>query len=191
MAAEGTATMRTVFTGGSVFDGTGAPVAQADVVIEDGRIVEVGPGLDGDESVDVSGQTLLPGLFDCHIHVAMRHEDLDEVAVMHQPFSYRFFGVAETLQWTLSLGITTVRDASGADAGLRQAVEDGVLVGPRIQISVNMIGMTGGHSDAWLPSGGVSHWGVTYPGMPDGVCDGGEQVRAKFREIIREDADVV
>jgi imidazolonepropionase-like amidohydrolase len=183
--------MRTVLTGGVVFDGTGAPVAEADVVIEDGRIVEVGPHLDADESVDVSGQALLPGLFDCHIHVAMRYEDLDEVAVMHQPFSYRFFRIAETLRWILSLGITTVRDAAGADAGLRQAVTDGVLVGPRMQISVNMIGMTGGHSDAWLPSGGVSQWGVTYPGMPSGVCDGGEGVRAKVREMVRAGADVI
>src|SRR6266540_6119625 len=140
-------TMRTVFTGGTVFDGTGAPPAEADLVIEDGRIVELGPGLDGDESVDVSGQALLPGLFYCHIHVAMRNEDLDELAVMHRPFSYPFYRIAETLRWILSLGITTVRDASGADAGLRQAVEDGVLVGPRMQISVNMISMTGGHSE--------------------------------------------
>jgi len=183
--------MRTVFTGGTVFDGTGAPPAEADLVIEDGRIVEVGPGLDGDESVDVSGQALLPGLFDCHIHVAMRNEDLDELAVMHRPFSYPFYRIAETLRWILSLGITTVRDASGADAGLRQAVEDGVLVGPRMQISVNMISMTGGHSDAWLPSGAVSQWGVTYPGMPSGVCDGGEGVRAKVREMVRAGADVI
>ena len=69
--------MRTVFTGGSVFDGTGASVAEADLVIEDGRVVEVGRGLDGDESVDASGQALLPGLFDCHIHLAFRYEDLD------------------------------------------------------------------------------------------------------------------
>jgi imidazolonepropionase-like amidohydrolase len=183
--------MRTVFTGGVVFDGTGAPPAEADVVIEDGRIVEVGPGLDGDESVDATGQALLPGLFDCHIHLTIRNEDLDEVAVMHRPFSYGFFRIPETLRWILSLGITTVRDASGADAGLRQAVEDGVLVGPRMQISVQMIGMTGGHSDAWLPSGAVSSWGVTYPGMPDGVTDGGEGVRAKVREMVRSGADVI
>ena len=70
---------RTVFTGGRVFDGTGAPLAEADVAIEDGRIVEVGPGLDGDEGVDCSGKALLPGLFDCHVHLASRYEDFDEV----------------------------------------------------------------------------------------------------------------
>jgi imidazolonepropionase-like amidohydrolase len=183
--------MRTLFAGGRVFDGTGAAIAEADVVVEDGRIVEVGAGLDGDEAVDVSGRTLLPGMFDCHVHLAVRHEDLDELRVMHEPFSYRFFQIAETLRTTIELGITTVRDAAGADLGLKQAVDDGVLVGPRMQISVNMLSMTGGHSDAWLPSGAVSSWGVSYPGMPDGVCDGIDGVRTKVREMIRAGADVI
>ena len=183
--------MRRVFRGGRIFDGTGAPIADGDIAIEDGRIVEVGPDLDGDESVDCSGKTLLPGLFDCHIHLTFRHEDLDELRVMYEPFSYRFFRVAEDLRTTLALGITTVRDASGADLGLKRAIEDGVLVGPRMQISVNMLSMTGGHNDAWLPSGGMSPWGLAYPGMPDGLCDGVDGARAKVREMIRAGADVI
>jgi imidazolonepropionase-like amidohydrolase len=183
--------MRVVLSGGRVFDGTGAPVADADVSFEDGRIVDVGPGLDADESIDVSGSTLLPGLFDCHIHIAYRYEDHDELGAMHRPFSYRFFTIAENLRRTLALGITTVRDAAGADFGLKQAIEDGILVGPRMQISVNALSMTGGHSDGWLPSGAVSTWGVTYPGMPSGVCDGVEGVAAKVREIVRAGADVI
>ena len=77
--------MRTVFTGGRVFDGTGAPVAEADVAIEDGLIAEVGVGLDGDEQVDVTGSTLLPGLFDTHVHVmygAPRHVEAPADAVL-------------------------------------------------------------------------------------------------------------
>jgi imidazolonepropionase-like amidohydrolase len=183
--------MRTVFAGGRVFDGTGAAIADADVVVEGERIVEVGPGLDGDEVVDVSGHTLLPGMFDCHVHLALRHEDLDELRVMHEPFSYRFFQVAKTLRTTLALGITTVRDAAGADLGMKQAVANGVLVGPRMQISVNMLSMTGGHADAWLPSGASSSWGVSYPGMPDGVCDGVDGVRSKVRKMVRSGADVI
>src|SRR5919204_4844622 len=120
-----------------------------------------------------------------------RHEDLDEVRVMYESFSYGFFRVAEDLRTTLALGITTVRDASGADLGLKRAIEDGVLVGPRMQISVNMLGMTGGHNDAWLPSGGMSPWGLAYPGMPDGICDGVDAARAKVREMIRAGADVI
>ena len=60
---------RTLLRGGRVFDGTGSPPAEADLVVEDGRILDVGPGLDGDEAVEVGGRYLLPGLFDCHTHV--------------------------------------------------------------------------------------------------------------------------
>ena len=67
---------RTVFRGGSVFDGTGSDPQPADVAVEDGRIVDVGSGLDGDDSVDIAGRTLLPGLFDCHVHVTTSHVDL-------------------------------------------------------------------------------------------------------------------
>ncbi len=182
--------MRTVLTGGTVFDGTAAPLAPADVVLEDGRIVDVGPGLDGDEGVDVTGKALLPGLFDCHIHVAFRHEDFDITRVVHEPFTYRFFKVAETLRWIIALGITTVRDAAGADAGIKQAVDDGHLVGPRMHISVNMLSITGGHSDEWLPSG-ANIFGPPFPGMPDGVCDGVEGVARKTREMLRAGADVI
>jgi imidazolonepropionase-like amidohydrolase len=179
-----------VFRGGRIFDGTGAPIEPADLVVQDGRIVDVGPDLDGDAAVDVTGRAILPGLFDCHAHLAMRYEDLDELAVAHQPFSYRFFTVAENLRRTLALGITTVRDASGADLGMKMAVEDGLLVGPRMQLSVTMLSMTGGHNDPWLPSGATSPWPV-YPGMPDGVCDGLDGVSAKVREVIRAGADVI
>lgn len=182
---------RTVFTGGRIFDGTGAPLAEADLALEDGRILEIGVGLEGDDAVDCSGKVLLPGLFDVHVHVAFSYEDFDEVRIMNEPFSLRFYRVAENLRRTIALGITTVRDASGADAGMRAAVERGLLVGPRMQISVNMLGMTGGHSDAWLPSGARGAWGTSYPGMPDGVCDGVEGVAAKVREMVRAGADVI
>jgi imidazolonepropionase-like amidohydrolase len=182
---------RVVFHGGQVFDGTGAALADADVVVEDGRIVDVGAGLDGDDGIDCRGKTLLPGLFDVHVHLAFRYEDFDEVRVMNEPFSASFYRVAENMRRTLACGITTVRDAAGADAGMRLAVEEGSLVGPRMQISVTMLSMTGGHNDAWLPSGSVGPWGVEYPGMPRGVCDGLDGVAAKVREVIRAGADVI
>ena len=183
--------MRTVFTGGRVFDGTGAAPADGDVVIEDGTIVQVGSGLDGDESVDCAGRTLLPGLFDCHVHLSMRYEDFDEARVMNEPFSLKFFRMAENCRITLELGITSVRDAAGADAGLRAAVAEGAFPGPRMQISVQMLSMTGGHADAWMPSGLVGPWGIEYPGMPSGVADGVDGVARKVREVIRAGADVI
>ncbi|CAN5753324.1 amidohydrolase family protein [soil metagenome] len=182
---------RTVLHGGAVFDGSGSAPADADVAIEHGRIVAVGPGLDGDEGVDCAGRALLPGLFDCHVHLAFRYEDFDEYARMQEPFSLAFFRMAEALRTTIALGITTVRDAAGADAGLRSAGEEGILVGPRMQISVTMLSMTGGHNDPLLPSGTHGIFGIEYPGMPSGVCDGVQGVTAKVREVIRAGADVV
>jgi imidazolonepropionase-like amidohydrolase len=182
---------RIVFGGGKLFDGTGAPLADGDVVVEDGRILEVGPGLDGDDGIDCVGKTLLPGLFDTHVHLVSRYEDFDEVRVMHEPFSAPFYRVAENMRRTLGCGITTVRDAAGADAGMRLAVEEGSLVGPRMQISVTMLSMTGGHNDPWLPSGATGVWGQPYPGMPRGVCDGVGGVAAKVREVVRAGADVI
>ena len=95
---------RTVFHGGRVFDGTGAALADADVVIEGGRVVEVGPGLDGDVGVDCAGKAVLPGLFDCHVHLSMRYEDFDEYARMQEPFSLPFFRMGENLRTTIALG---------------------------------------------------------------------------------------
>jgi imidazolonepropionase-like amidohydrolase len=180
---------RTVFTGGRIFDGTGAKPADGDVLIEGSKILEVGPGLDGDEQVDVSGKAILPGLFDCHTHVMFSH--IDFMKAMEEPFSYKFFDAVRNLEATLRIGITTIRDAAGADMGVRQAVEDGVIRGPRMQISLAMIGQTGGHGDAWMPCGGPIPLFLPYPGMPDALVDGPDEMRKMVRELIRDGADVL
>ena len=136
---------RTLLCGGRVFDGTGAPPAAADVLVEDGRILGVGPGLDGDDAVDVGGRHLLPGLFDCHTHVTLSSIDL--MGMLQKPFSYRFYETAQNLGATLAAGITCVRDAAGADAGIKRAVADGLVQGPRLQISLTLLTQTGGHGD--------------------------------------------
>jgi imidazolonepropionase-like amidohydrolase len=182
--------MRTVFHGGRVFDGTGSPAADGDVAIEDGRIVEVGAGLDGDEGIDCAGATVIPGLFDCHIHLMGRYDD-DELTLAHRPFSYQFYVAPENMMITLRQGITSVRDAGGTDAGVKKAVEDGLIPGPRMQVSITMLSQTGGHNDQWLPSGGYSADWAPYPGFPEGRCDGIDGVRAKVREVIRAGADVI
>jgi imidazolonepropionase-like amidohydrolase len=180
---------RTLLTGGRVFDGTGAPPREADVLIEGDRILQVGPGLDGDEAVDVGGRHLLPGLFDCHTHVTLTSIDL--MAIVQRPFSYRFFQTVQNLAATLQAGITTVRDAAGADAGVKRAVADGLVPGPRLQIAVTLLSQTGGHGDGWYPSGQhIGLWPV-YPGMPESLVDGPEAMRRKVRELVRAGADVI
>ena len=184
---EGEPVTRTLFRGGRVFDGTMAPVTEADVVVEDGRIVEIGPGLDGDERVDCTGQTLLPGLFDTHTHVIF--STLDWVEELVTPFSFKFYDAMRNLEATLATGITTVRDATGADAGIKKAVDEGVIAGPRMRISVNMLSQTGGHADGWLRSG--VDLDLEWPGNPSGRVDGPDAVRRKVREMIRAGADVI
>jgi imidazolonepropionase-like amidohydrolase len=179
---------RILFSGGRVVDGTGADPADADVVVEDGRIVEVGPGLDGGERVDVTGKALLPGLFDCHTHVVF--STIDTMRRIQTPFSYRFYQAMHNLEATLRIGITTVRDAGGADLGVKQAVEDGLIRGPRMQISLGMISQTGGHGDGWLPSGANLRLD-SHPGVPHTIVDGPDEMRAKVRELVRMGADVI
>ena len=180
---------RTVFRGGSVFDGTGADPAPADVVIEDGRIVDVGTGLDADDAVELAGKTLLPGLFDCHVHVTTSHVDVWKLA--NTPFSYRFYEAEKNLGLTLRAGITSVRDASGADLGIQQALRDGLIDGPRMQISIAMLSQTGGHADDWLVSGVHVPLTPPYPGLPSGIVDGPDEMRRKVRELHRNGANVI
>jgi imidazolonepropionase-like amidohydrolase len=180
---------RTVFTGGQVFDTRTGAATPGDVVVEGDRIVDVGPGLDGDESVDVTGRTLLPGLFDCHTHVVFSHIDLWKL--LQQPFSYRFYEGERNLRATLETGITTVRDAGGADLGMKKALQDGLIAGPRMQISIRMLSQTGGHGDEWLPSGTIAAMFPEYPGSPHSLVDGADEMRRKVRELIRDGADVI
>jgi imidazolonepropionase-like amidohydrolase len=180
---------RTVFHGGRVFDGTGADPADGDIAVENGRIVAVGSGLDGDEAVELDGRTILPGLFDCHTHVVISHVDIWRA--VQQPFSYQFFVAEQNLAATLRAGITSVRDAGGADLGIKQALADGLISGPRLQISIIMLTQTGGHGDDWYPSGAEVPFLVSHPGRPPGLVDGQDEVRRKVRELVRMGADVI
>lgn len=180
---------RIVFAGGQVFDGTGVEPGAADVAIEGGRIVEVGAGLDGDEVVDCAGQSVLPGMFDCHVH--LMDSTLNALVWESDPFSLPFYEAIRNMALTLAAGITTVRDACGADLGVQVAQRRGLIRGPRMQISITMISQTGGHGDRWQASGCPAAYQWAHPGRPEGVADGPDEVRAKVREMIRAGADVI
>jgi imidazolonepropionase-like amidohydrolase len=180
---------RQLFHGGRLFDGTGAPPELADVAVEDDRIVAVGTGLDGDAALDLTGRTIFPGFFDCHVHVTFSHVDLWREA--QTPFSYRFFEAARNMRRTLEGGVTTVRDAGGADLGIKQAVTDGLTPGPRMQISLAMLSQTGGHGDGWLPSGNTLDFILGHPGIPNTIVDGPDEMRRAVRALVRMGADVI
>jgi imidazolonepropionase-like amidohydrolase len=159
------------------------------VVVEDGRIVDVGTDLDGDEAVHCSGGFVSPGLFDCHVHVTL--DNPSQMEIVETPFSLQFFNAAANLKKTLDVGITSIRDAGGADLGIKEAVERGLIPGPRMQLSIIMLSQTGGHGDDWSICGGDVPFFLPHPGRPSGVVDGPDAVRRRVREIIRAGADVI
>lgn len=180
---------RTLLKGPTIIDGTGAAPAVADVVIEEGRILEVGAGLDGDEVVDLSGKWLLPGMIDCHVHVMI--STINMLKIMQTPFSLNFFLAARNLEETLRSGVTTVRDAGGADLGVKRAVEMDLVKGPRMKIAVTILSQTGGHADGWFTCGAEMPFFIEHPGRPATTCDGPEGVLRRVREVIRAGADVI
>ncbi|HSM02716.1 MAG TPA: amidohydrolase family protein, partial [Acidimicrobiia bacterium] len=180
---------RTLLSNARIFDGTGPDISEGDVVLENGRISDVGTGLDGDESFDLGGKALLPGLFDCHTHVAVSNVDL--FAIVQKPFSLHFYEAANNLKATLDAGITTIRDAGGADLGMKRAVETGLISGPHMQVSLVMLSQTGGHGDGWLASGQHLRLFTQHPGLPSNIVDGPDEIRRKVREVVRMGADVI
>ena len=74
------------------------------MVVEDGRIVQVGTGLDGDVGVDCSGMTVLPGLIDCHVHLAVT--DISAQRFQQTPFSLKFYEAIDNMKATLAAGVT-------------------------------------------------------------------------------------
>lgn len=190
-----------VITGARVFDGTGFLEGSPDVVVEDGVITAVGHGAadrvraadgsvpPGIETVDATGQTLLPGLVDAHVHLLA--ENVGAIEHVLTPFSMQFYDSVRHMERTLACGITTARDAGGADLGLKVAQATGVIAGPRVRISVNLIGQTGGHADHWVPSGVEIPFLAAHPGRPSGVGDGPDEVRRRTRLMFRAGADQI
>lgn len=175
----------------NLIDGTGKDIQRGvDIKVENHVISEIGTHLNGDNIIEGNGQYLLPGMIDSHVHVMLEMEPLERR--LATPFSYNFYKAIDHLKRTVDAGVTTVRDALGADLGLKEAVNEGLILGPRLQISVNALTITGGHGDSYTKSGiQLPILQDGYPGLPSGICDGVNEVRKKAREMLRAGADVL
>jgi imidazolonepropionase-like amidohydrolase len=183
-------------TGATLIDGAGStPVQNTTVLVDGDRIQEVGPSgsLEVPPDADVidgSGMTLLPGLIDCHDHLAsMSYEIASRWGITEQR-SLRQMRIASVLRQTLETGYTTVRDAGGLDAGFRMAVDEGLIPGPRLLVALGFITPTGGMADRTSASG-YKPPSSPDSGLPWGVADGPDGFRAKVREMVRAGADVI
>lgn len=173
----------------TLIDGTGRePVRGRFIVIEDGviqRIVADAPK--GAEVVDTGDLTVLPGLIDCHVHLAASQWNVEQRLLT--PPSLNVAMALVNARATLDAGFTTVRDAGLTTRGVKLAVERGLFPGPRMRIAVGALSQTGGHGDSQMPSG-VDLW-TGDPERPNGVVDGVDNVRRATREMLRAGADVI
>jgi len=184
-----------VIRGATLIDGTrAAPVANATVVVDGDRIVSAGPPAQAAvpdpaaRVLDANGCTVMPGIIDAHDHLNSHGYDLAGRHNLTKPLSLVHMETAAILADTLACGTTAVRDAAGLDLGFRLAVDQGLIPGPRLKIALAFISPTGGVSDYATVSG---HEFGPKPGIPAGVANGADAVRAKVREMVRSGADQI
>uniref|UniRef100_UPI003BADA508 Xaa-Pro dipeptidase n=1 Tax=Ningiella ruwaisensis TaxID=2364274 RepID=UPI003BADA508 len=169
---------------------SGKRISPAFVEIEKDKVLALHDELpelqDTDELIDLSGHTLLPGFMDMHVHLTSDAKVHGYKRLNRSLPRVTLSGV-EHAKATLMAGFTTVRNVGApgfADVALRDAINDGELVGPRMFVAGRSIGVTGGHCDNnLLPP--------EFEAKSDGVADGPWAVRAKVRENIKYGATVI
>lgn len=182
-----------VLRGANALDESGGFTGPVDIAVAEGRVVAVEPRVSPADapSVDFADLWVLPGVFDCHDHVAL--SSLDALELLRTPVTQWTLEAAQNLGRTLEGGVTFVRDAAGADAGMREAIERGYVQGPRLQVSVVAVSQTGGHLDGFLPGPGAEisadYVIPDYPGRPPYRVDGVDEMRRAVRTILRSGAD--
>jgi len=182
-----------VFTNCSLLDTAhGQILPEHHVLVEGGRIKEVSDRpIKASQAVnlELAGRTLMPGLCDAHVHVTAVEADFAKIERLSP--AYITARSARILRDMLSRGFTTVRDAGGADWGLAQAVQEGLLPGPRILYSGHALSRTGGHGDVRPP--GEDRYPRRSPtiGTLGRLCDGLTEVRRAARDEIRKGANQI
>ncbi len=175
---------RLALQGSTVFDGAGgAPLRDATVLVEGGRVIAVGTRqqigeLPADWLVlDFPGHTILPGLIDCHLHLMLVGDGRPSESIMEESNELLLMRSARNAATNLAAGITTVRDLGTRDRvsfALRDAAEAGLTPSPRLLLAGRPVAMTGGHCYFF-----------------GGECDGVEAVRATTRQLLKEGADLI
>ena len=175
--------MISVFRNGPVFLGGGSILENGMVIARDGKIVTVRDGNDasipdGAILFNLEGHMLFPGFIDCHVHLCSDGSPNPSEAVSRVSPPVLTLMIAEAARKTVMAGVTTIRDAGGKDhleLGVRDAIKNGLIPGPRILASGRLVCMTGGHG--WQIGGREA--------------DGPDEVRKAVREQIKAGCDVV
>jgi imidazolonepropionase-like amidohydrolase len=185
-----------VFENATLLDCTGRdPQQNTRVVVDDGRITSIGKGdgrsgPKGAQVIDCQGRTLMPGLIDAHVHLASL--DLDPIVEVAMAPAVIALKIAKLIEDTLQAGFTTVRDAGGLDWGFKDAVNRGLIKGPRIFISGPFLSQTGGHGDNQRPRTAREPFKAIHGLTTETIlADGPDQVRWAAREALRRGSDQI
>ncbi len=176
------------------FDGFSEGLHESvDIVVERGVIRDIEKGAakpDGFDEIDLAGLTLLPGLIDNHTHVYA--SELNLTSNMRRPWTYLAHHATRVLKQALSNGFTSIRDVGGGDHGLAQAIEAGIVEGPRLFYGGRILSQSGGHADWRPPSENDPTVHICNCGAIDQkmsvLADGKEGVIKAVREELRHGA---
>ncbi len=174
-----------IFKNAFLIDGNGGqPAEDAIAIISDGTIREVIPEGKGAKHqngtvIDLKGMTLMPGLIDAHVHPGNIELTLRETSSL--PPAVYVHRASKNLEMDLNLGFTTLRDAAGLDSGFRAAIDQGLIRGPRLLLSVSPLTQTSG--GAPMPRNSI--------GIFPETCDGPDEVRKAARRVLGRGADLI
>lgn len=167
------------------------------IVITDNKITAVGSGASippGAQIIDLGDATLLPGFIDAHTHLTMMHSDdwkQRELDQLQKSIAEQELDASVNARVTLMAGFTTVRDVGShdqMDVGMRNAIRNGKIPGPRMLVSVHAIGSTGGHCD---DTAGFRQGLFPETGPSEGVINGADQARQAVRIAHKYGADII
>jgi imidazolonepropionase-like amidohydrolase len=184
---------RLVIRTGRVVDGTSnRPILQALIVIENDRIVAVGPDVPipaGAHTIDLSAYTVLPGLIDAHTHICFAPQDGKD-PVLNKSIPFRAIEGAAAARDDLDAGFTTLRDtdaegARDADVAVRDAINLGLIPGPRMLVSGMAISITGGHMNLFGLAPAID---TGLPQVAD-IADSNPDLIAAVRRQVKDGAD--
>ena len=180
---------------GQLFESTTGEITnERSIVVIENKITRVAQGYleaeNGERLIDYSTALVMPGLIDLHVHIESQSNKDTYINRFRQETELLSLQAYAYGKKTLEAGFTTVRDlgGTGANAAFRDAVDRGIVTGPRVFTSRKSLAITGGHAD---PTNGMKRKLQGQPDYQDGVCDSPEDCAKAVRWQIKQGADCI